>query len=67
MFVGVPIVIGAGGVERVVEVELNDEKAMFEKSVASVKGLIDACKSINRLAGPEFEASIRDRAWQPRF
>ena len=48
MFIGVPIVIGASGVERIVEVELNDdEKAMFEKSVASVQGLVDACKQIN--------------------
>jgi malate dehydrogenase len=48
MFVGVPIVIGAGGVERIVEVEFSgDEKAMFEKSVASVQGLVEACKGIN--------------------
>ena len=38
LFVGVPVVIGAGGVERVLEVELDaTEKAMFEKSVASVR------------------------------
>jgi malate dehydrogenase len=48
LFIGVPIVIGAEGVERVLEVEFNaDEKAMFDKSVASVKGLIEACKGIN--------------------
>lgn len=48
MYVGVPIVIGAGGVERVLEVEFNaDEKAMFDKSVGAVKGLIEACKAIN--------------------
>src|SRR4051812_4970239 len=48
LFIGVPIVIGAGGVERVLEVEFNaDEKAMFDKSVASVRGLVDACKGIN--------------------
>lgn len=48
LFIGVPIVIGENGVERVLEVEFNaDEKAMFDKSVASVKGLIEACKSIN--------------------
>ncbi|HEY1942449.1 MAG TPA: malate dehydrogenase [Roseiarcus sp.] len=52
-YVGVPVVIGAGGVERIVEVALDDaEKAMFSKSVASVRGLIDACKAINpALAG----------------
>ncbi|GJD56658.1 malate dehydrogenase [Methylobacterium dankookense] len=48
LFIGVPIVIGAEGVERVLEVEFNpDEKAMFDKSIASVKGLIEACKGIN--------------------
>jgi malate dehydrogenase len=52
MFVGVPIVIGAGGVERIVEVEFSgDERGMFEKSVASVQGLIDACKQINPALG----------------
>jgi malate dehydrogenase len=45
----VPIVIGANGVERIVEVTFSaDEKAMFEKSVASVQGLVDACKGINK-------------------
>ncbi len=47
-YVGVPVVIGAGGVERIVEVTLDEaETAMFAKSVASVRGLIDACKAIN--------------------
>ena len=47
LYVGVPAVIGAGGVEKVVEFSTNeDEKAMFEKSVASVQGLIQACKDI---------------------
>jgi malate dehydrogenase len=41
----VPVVIGAGGVERVVEIELNgDERAAFDKSVAAVRGLCDAVK-----------------------
>ena len=49
MYVGVPIVIGAGGVERIVEVSFSgDEQAMFEKSVASVQGLVEACKGINQ-------------------
>jgi len=48
MFVGVPAVLGAGGVERIVEIDLNKaEKAMFTKSVASVQGLIEACLAIN--------------------
>ncbi len=47
MYVGVPVVIGAKGVEKIVEVEMNAaEKQMFEKSVASVKGLVDACVKI---------------------
>ncbi|WP_338608528.1 malate dehydrogenase [Pelagibacterium nitratireducens] len=46
-YVGVPVVIGAGGVERVVEIELNaSEKKMFDASVASVDGLVEACKKI---------------------
>ena len=47
LYVGVPVVIGAKGVERVVEIELNSaERAMFEKSVSSVQGLVEACKKI---------------------
>ncbi|WP_349359026.1 malate dehydrogenase [Stappia sp.] len=46
-YVGVPVVIGAEGVERVIEIEMTgDEKAMFDKSVASVDGLVEACKKI---------------------
>lgn len=52
MYVGVPVVIGKGGVERVVEFPMNDdETAMFAKSVASVQTLIDACKSIEPSLG----------------
>lgn len=47
IYVGVPVVIGAGGVERIVEIELDRaEKAEFDKSVNAVKGLIEACKTI---------------------
>jgi malate dehydrogenase len=47
-YVGVPGVIGAGGVERVVEFPMDEtEKAMFAKSVDSVKGLVEACKGID--------------------
>ncbi|MDQ0466195.1 malate dehydrogenase [Caulobacter ginsengisoli] len=47
-YVGVPVVIGAGGAERVIEFPMtDDEKAMFAASVASVQGLIDACKVID--------------------
>jgi malate dehydrogenase len=48
MFVGVPIVIGEKGVERIVKLRMRaDEKEAFAKSVASVQGLIEACKVIN--------------------
>jgi len=47
MYVGVPVVIGGNGVERIVEIELNAaERAMFTRSVEAVKGLIDACQKI---------------------
>ncbi|MCU0839991.1 MAG: malate dehydrogenase, partial [Rhodospirillales bacterium] len=47
IYVGVPVVIGAGGVERVVEIDLNDdEKALFAKSVASVETLIGIAKGL---------------------
>jgi malate dehydrogenase len=47
MYVGVPVVIGANGVEKIVEIDLNAaERQMFMKSVESVKGLVDACKKI---------------------
>jgi malate dehydrogenase len=43
----VPVVIGAKGVERIVEVEFtSSERAAFEKSAASVQGLVEACKKI---------------------
>ena len=42
LYVGVPVIIGAGGVERIVEIELNaEEQAMFDKSVGAVKALND--------------------------
>ncbi len=44
LYVGVPVVIGAGGVERVVEIALKDEaKANFQMSVDAVKELLVAC------------------------
>jgi malate dehydrogenase len=48
LYVGAPTIIGAGGVERVVEITLNkDEQAMFDKSVDAVNGLVAACKGID--------------------
>src|SRR5205814_654630 len=49
LYVGVPVVIGAGGVERVVEIALDGaEKALFDKSVSAVRGLIDEVRKIQR-------------------
>ncbi|MFN3229789.1 MAG: malate dehydrogenase [Asticcacaulis sp.] len=48
LYVGVPTLIGKDGAERIIEFETNDdEKAMLAKSVASVQGLIEACKAID--------------------
>ncbi len=48
MYVGVPTILGAGGVERVVDIKLNaDEQAMMDKSIDAVKGLVAACKAID--------------------
>ena len=42
IYVGVPVIVGAGGVEKIVEIELNaDEKMMFDHSVKSVKELVE--------------------------
>jgi malate dehydrogenase len=52
LYVGVPCVIGAKGVERVVEIDLNArERKGFTGSVEAVKGLIDACKKISPKLG----------------
>ncbi|MDW4549509.1 malate dehydrogenase [Defluviimonas sp. D31] len=48
LYVGVPTILGAGGVERIVDITLNDdEQVMFDKSVDAVKGLVAACKGID--------------------
>ncbi len=45
IYVGVPVILGAGGVEKIVEIELNaEEKAMFDHSVKSVKELVEITK-----------------------
>ena len=47
-YVGVPVVIGANGVERIMEIALDEtENVMFAKSVAAVYTLMEACKAIN--------------------
>jgi malate dehydrogenase len=49
MYVGVPVVIGKDGVEKIVEIKLNDaEKIEFKNSVAAVQELIDACCNLDK-------------------
>ena len=48
IYVGVPTVIGAGGIEKVIEISLNkDEQAMLDNSIEAVQGLVEACKAID--------------------
>ena len=48
LYVGVPVIIGAGGVEKIVEIKLDDEaKANLTVSVDAVKELLVACKAID--------------------
>ena len=47
LYVGVPVIIGAGGVERIVEIQLNDdEQGMFDNSVNAVKALNDVVERV---------------------
>jgi malate dehydrogenase len=47
IYVGVPVVIGAGGVERIIEIDLDrSERAMFDKSIEAVQTLCKACARI---------------------
>jgi malate dehydrogenase len=47
LYVGVPAVIGAKGIERIVELKLTEsERSLFAKSAEAVKGLIDACRKL---------------------
>ena len=48
MYVGVPAIIGSGGIERIADIQLdNHEQIMFDNSVNAVRGLVDACKAID--------------------
>ncbi len=48
LYVGVPAVIGANGVEKVVELELNsDERTMFDNSVKAVKDLVSVVQGMD--------------------
>ena len=52
LYVGLPVVIGDKGVEKIVELNLTDaEKASLDKSADSVRGLIDACKKLEPKLG----------------
>lgn len=52
MYVGVPVIIGANGIEKVVEIELiGEEKTGFDHSVDAVKGLMEACIAIDGSLG----------------
>ena len=52
LYLGVPCVLGAGGVERVIEIELDDaEREMLETSVTAVRGLLEACRAIDPALG----------------
>lgn len=52
LYVGVPTVIGANGIEKVIDIKLGkDEQAMFDKSVEAVKGLVEACRGIDDSLG----------------
>src|SRR5207247_1530656 len=52
LYVGVPVVIGAGGIERIVELTLDrDEKAAFDASCAAVKGLVDIARKMRASGG----------------
>ena len=47
LYVGVPVIIGAGGVERIVEIHLNDdEQGMFDNSVNAVKALNEVVERV---------------------
>jgi len=52
LYVGVPVVLGASGVERIVEIVLrDDEQALFDQSVTAVRDLVQACKQLDPVLG----------------
>jgi malate dehydrogenase len=62
LYVGAPAVIGAKGVERIVELELSkSEKSMLDKSVAAVSGLVEICKGMMKQA-PVTKAAAKKSA-----
>ena len=56
MYVGVPVVIGEKGIEKVITVKLNkEEKLMFKKSSKAVYDLVKACKNIDKALVSQFK------------
>ena len=56
-YVGVPVILGAGGVERIIELELTDgEKAAFQKSIDAVKSLVETMATLSGACSPEVDA-----------
>ena len=54
LYVGVPVVIGAKGIEKVVEIKMNrEEKLAFNKSVAAVRKLVNQSKKIIQASSTE--------------
>jgi malate dehydrogenase len=52
LYVGVPVVLGAEGVERIVEIQLmGEEQTMFDQSVMAVRELVSAVQAIDQRAG----------------
>ena len=63
LYVGVPVVIGGRGVERVIEIELNTvERKAFQSSVGSVRTLVDAIKRLERGAKSKTKPKSQARA-----
>ncbi|OJW51243.1 MAG: malate dehydrogenase [Alphaproteobacteria bacterium 41-28] len=52
LYVGVPVVLGAKGVERIVEIQLNpEERGLFDHSVSAVRELVSAVEALDKRAG----------------
>lgn len=50
LYLGVPVVLGANGIEKIIELQLNDdEKALLDTSVTAVRGVVDTFKGMNLL------------------
>ncbi len=62
IYVGVPVVIGKNGVERIVEIKLDQiERAMFRKSVKAVKNLVALTQRLQREARTTTKSSVKKR------